>query len=830
MGHRNGPLGYRAGKRRSRLLMLLVVVTGSMGVTACALHSAVKVGEVKVDPVLDPDAWYSQSVGTRHLPGPASADVTISDPAPASVASVSHELRKPQRSERPPPFVVTLSDNPPVEEAIYADPRPPALDSPAALDAFVPAPGAAGKQTGFIQGEREVAVTHASSVIAWLRSMDSRSSFVLLLIAFFIGLVLGSLLSIAWFLSRRSKAHASDARPQLDTDVLIEAMRAHPHTLREESRTPDSEQESEPVLARAADLPHAANRPEPLPVTPSTREDRITIWTIAAPQALSPAPIIKTAFAPPARVVASSDAQTDGDDLPSVEVLGHAETLLKQGQLEQALTRIQAHLKGLQPFVSGAVRQIKPAAFSLARLHADIRWKMAIEEEGRQAFAEAAAALEDLLALKPADTAALLRLAHCLLHQVDDEPDEMEKRILLQSCIDMLKAIDVVDKTPGLLRLGMLGEALCRRVLLDVVIDEVLLAEAESILRQALAQGATDDSGVAWCLQKLLGTDVPTLAPAIAQARLQECTAILRLGLKTHDKPTAGAPWRAALLRAELEEIRRARFNPASRRLRLRDLYARYVAAMQEEEQAEVLAAWIDLLCAMVTPMVGSAALERYREIDSVLQQLLQADQQGRLYATAWMQVMHCRLNIAGEAGRRDLLQRAAAILEPRMHDADDALRLQAGKLALEQALIATEPEAKNEAYTRALALARPLTAVPSLAAPALGCVLQALLAMGENEERRVYATCLDAIATDDAGSLALLAECFHRDGKFANACRYFEAAWSKRDKAMPEAWLDLWREALGHWSRQAGNDEACQRNQRHLRQADTRRFRPRAA
>jgi hypothetical protein len=115
---------------------------------------------------------------------------------------------------------------------------------------------------------------------------------------------------------------------------------------------------------------------------------------------------------------------------------------------------------------------------------------------------------------------------------------------------------------------------------------------------------------------------------------------------------------------------------------------------------------------------------------------------------------------------------------------------------------------------------------VPSLAAPALRCALTAVLAMGEDKERRVYATCLSIISPEDTESLCLLAQSSYRDDKFDEACRYLEMAWLKRDKALGKEWLDLWQAALRRWKALDPDNEALAGNERRLRQADGRRYR----
>jgi hypothetical protein len=515
-----------------------------------------------------------------------------------------------------------------------------------------------------------------------------------------------------------------------------------------------------------------------------------------------------------------------------------AAALLAQGELTQAVEIIEPHAKSWVPplddsdlsaelFDAREPVQQNAAQVPMFKLYADICWEMVVRDQQRENFARAARALRVFLSIKPDDMPTRLCLAHCLINLADREPDDIKQVALLQSCIDALQAVSCEDPVPELIRLGMLGEVRCRRALLNMSVDKVLLNDAEQTLREALARGATADSGVAWWLQTLLGTAIPGMAADVAVARLQESITLLRQGAATCTLPGARSRWQAALVCAEVEQIHRAQPSPALQRLQLRNLYDGYTRAMREESSPEVVAAWIGLLCAMVVPMAGTAALERYREIDDELGRLSELAPASRLYAKAWMQMVHGRLLIESDAGKRHLLAQAEAILAPHLEVADKALRLQASKLALEQASLALDAEAREAAYARSLELARPLTVMPSVALDALKCAIKASLALGDDNERRVYARCLRMMMDPkDGESLGLLAHSAHRDGDAVRTCQDLELAWQERDKAMPEALLDLWQLASREWSTHAGDDEACRQNRGHLRLADTRRGR----
>jgi tetratricopeptide (TPR) repeat protein len=704
-----------------------------------------------------------------------------------------------------------------------------------------------------------------------VRSLDLRSSHVFLLMAFIIGLALGLLFSVLAFVRLRKANRAERDQPQLDMSGVVEDERlASPlanlpprvRAKREVKAAPASASRSprmvEPAVKTAADRTSAGSQaavhsraPKKLPRPPAslsspTRNSAVA-WTTLLPQSFTPASVVqletqaKLALVRKSAPAAPPSPTQPGHDAELIREkdVHRAGALLAQGELVQALAMIEPYVKNWLPtpmawegdspdrsMAESLEMRQTTAPEDVAKLYADICWEMVIQGRQREDLARGAEALRVFLSIKPDDTPTRLCLAHCLINLADCEPDDVEQATLLQSCIDTLQGAGSYEPVPDLVRLGMLGEARCRRALLDLPVDIALLDDAERTLRMALARGASTDSAAAWWLQALLGTSLSGLTADVAAARLQEAIALLRKGLETHSNPISRPRWQAALLRAELEQICRTPLNLASRRLRLRDLYNDYVQVMRKESAPEVLAAWIDLLCAVVAPMVGAAAIERYREIDEVLARLSEFAPASNLHAKAWMQMMHSRLLIENEAGKRRLLEQAEAILAPHMEEADKSLRLQACKLALEQAALALNPEARDAAYVHALDLARPLTAMPSVALMALGCAMNASLALGDDKERRVYANCLRVIGPDDVDSLGLLAQSAYRDGDVVRACLDLELAWQRRDKALPEALLDLWQTASRKWAEQAGNDEACRQNLRYLRLADARRRR----
>lgn len=505
-----------------------------------------------------------------------------------------------------------------------------------------------------------------------------------------------------------------------------------------------------------------------------------------------------------------------------------------QDELEPALAVIEFHLRNLQREQAAAysrdteqtrppeaedVDQHRSAQREVAALRADMRWRLACRTRKTEDFSQAAQAWETYLAYVPDDVSAMSCLGECLLDQASAEQEELAKAALLQRGADVLgQVVDAVE-APDRKSLGLLGEALCRYAMSGMAVNEAVLAQAEDVLRRAMDGGSADDSHAAWWLQTLLAVQLPGKDAAVLLARLQESIAMLRQGVSASGSSPGRIRWQSALLHAELEEVLRAPIGAASRRLRLIDLHARYAETMNGEAAPEVLAAWVDLLCACARALTGSAAMKRYQEIDDMLARLSSSDPDGRWYKASWMDMLHGRLLLENEGGKRNLLARTENLLAGRWN-ASPSLRLETSKLALMRAALEEDAHVQQRAYMRALELARPLTAVPSLAVPALQCALKALLAMQENKERRVYARCLQILMPTDGQSLALLAESAYQDDMPADACRYLEQAIRAQGARLPDPMYNLWHDASSRWAEQSGRDDEWQRNRRQLRLA----------
>lgn len=822
--------GCLVENKRARLgsrLLLLAVLIGSINVVACMARPAASPADSRTEKTLHQNpvnqADRSEESSARQQQDeslPPWDDVTAARTNREPIARRAGAASVNQSSAS-----TDAASKHPDEEAAA---QPSSMPADAETHAAVP-----------------VTTTHAAGSSEPLTAIPAKSTMMQMLdwpiLWFLAGLLLGLLVAACLFMLRRTSATRKHKASRNDSSRQIPALQfdgADQPELRRPTPMLDLtwqasapsyelgdkiELETGSVATSAVEYLGSASLAIEHPRINTSIVVQNTYSALSSASHIAPAAAAMSSVEPP-----MAHASTPADQARLVaKDLRRARLLLEEGELESALAMIEPYLRDLQHEHSAVEIVEADGARSIARvlaaLHADVRWQLARRSGSSEACALAASALETHLTFRPEDVPARLRLGRCLLDQANGEADELVRASLLQACVDALTGSGT-EAGPDRLLFGMLGEACFHLALMTPEADPAAFAEAEAMLRQALAMGLAGDSDAAWWLQNLLATTVSTLDSATQSMRLQESIAMLRHGLSLSGDSSTRARWYAGLLRAELEEVRRTHLNAASRRLRLRDLHTHYAKAMLTEQSPEVLAAWVELLCALAEPLMGGVALQRYREVDDALARLLENDRDGAQHASAWLRMVHGRLRLENEAGKRELLQRTEAVLRPCLNTGDASLRLEASELALAQAACTQEQHVREEAYARALELARPLTVVPSVVVPALGCVLKALLAMRDDKERRVFASCLRIIEPDDAESLGLLAKSACRDGMYADACHYFEQASSKQTAMLPAEMLELWREANQRWAGQGGDNNMWQRNRHHLRVVERRR------
>lgn len=429
--------------------------------------------------------------------------------------------------------------------------------------------------------------------------------------------------------------------------------------------------------------------------------------------------------------------------------------------------------------------------------------------------AELLDALEAFLRQRPDDVETKRAVGLSLLADAQDQLDEPTRAGMLDASIRILREVAHVDHDS--LPAVKLGEACYLRALIGPDIDEVLLGEAEQVLRTTMQQDVRPHSEAAWQLQRVLHAAPRGLPWERVAERLEEACRLLARGAQT---PCGNSAWTAALLTTEWRWLMTCCQNATERRLRLRELHARWLPAMEAETTAEVLAAWVGLLCAMAESLSAPLALERYTEARGALRRLLDDDGESARYARAVAQVALGRARLERGLTRSALLDQADTVLHPFV-DRDDSLRLEACRVALTQAQ-GKDMVGARSFYLRAIELARPLTAAPTLTVDALRCMLTALLALGEEKDRRVYAKCLDIVAeNDDADSQLLLAECQLRSADHRAGCLHAELAW-RAGAALSPTLLALWQAAYPAWAARAGTSSELVRNRQSLRMASS--------
>lgn len=427
--------------------------------------------------------------------------------------------------------------------------------------------------------------------------------------------------------------------------------------------------------------------------------------------------------------------------------------------------------------------------------------------------AELLDALEAFLRQRPDDLETRRAVGLSLLADAQDQLDEPTRAGMLDASIRILR--DVAHADHDSLPVVKLGEACYLRALIGPDIDEELLNEAEQVLRTVMQQDVRPHSEAAWQLQRVLHAAPRGLPRGRVAERLEEACRLLARGAQT---PCGNAAWKAALLTTEWRWLMTCCQNATERRLRLRELHARWLPAMEAETTAEVLAAWVGLLCAMAESLSAPLALERYTEARGVLRRLLADDGESARYARAVAQVALGRARLERGPARAALLDQADTVLHPFI-DRDDSLRLEACRVALTHAQDKDMVGARSF-YLRAIELARPLTAAPALTVDALRCMLTALLALGEEKDRRVYAKCLEIVTEDDdTDSQLLLAECHLRSADHRAGCLCAERAW-RAGAALPSTVLALWQAAYPAWAARAGPSAELASNRQSLRMA----------
>lgn len=426
--------------------------------------------------------------------------------------------------------------------------------------------------------------------------------------------------------------------------------------------------------------------------------------------------------------------------------------------------------------------------------------------------------LQSQLARQPHNLALVEQLGRLRLARANNEPEEFERARMLDASIVQLGRL-AAERIDTAVPQALLGEVGHHRVLLGPSLDLLLLEMSEKALRRARLLGISNDYRTAPMLHELLMITVPGLDRQRTVQRLEEARALAMESLSTQDADTP--MWREALLRNDLLLTQYACRNITARRLRYRELYAADAEAMQHENEPGVLAAWVELLCAMAKLHTGDAAQARYVEAEETLERLRQHDEGGSTHAYALAGFVLDREHERPSNVGLDMIRHAESAVLPHLGQ-HPRLRLQAAQLAMAQARHV--PASGVAALCRqVLSWAGPLTSSPSLMLPALRVVLEALLTSDEanaTNDRRVYARCLEVIvAPDDAESLNLLADVAFREQRFADGCRHCARSW-RAGGALTQPLLNAWQAGSAHWAGTTPPDADFAENRSDLRMA----------
>ena len=492
---------------------------------------------------------------------------------------------------------------------------------------------------------------------------------------------------------------------------------------------------------------------------------------------------------------------------------GHGASFKIAGVVEWPLWSRLPSRTGMRPATLMLVNESRIVAHRSEALTPVIVHERAVETLTAISPAELVDALEEYLGQHPAPQKTSREVGLSLLADAQKEPDETTRAGLLEGAIRILHKTVALDDEPDTTLAW--GKACFARALIGPEVDEALLMDAEGAFRQVVRREGALSQQAVWLLQQTLQVMPGGWTREQRIERLDEAVTLLTAGVALTE---ATPEWRGALLRTSLHRIVVASQNGNERRLRLRELHAAWLPGMLEEMAADVLAAWVQLLCTMAAPLSGHAAQERYAEAQVALRRLHADAGESERYAQAFAEVALGRSRLLRDASRTAPLEEAGAILQPYV-GSNNRLRLQACKVALAQAKASDAPEAQR-LYSHAVALGRPLTAVPTFAIEALCCVLSALLMLGEEKERRVYARCLEVVTgPDDVEALLLLAECQLRAGDHRAGCLHAEMAWRGGATLSPSL-LALWQAAYAVWSSQAESAVEISRNRNCLRMA----------
>lgn len=449
-------------------------------------------------------------------------------------------------------------------------------------------------------------------------------------------------------------------------------------------------------------------------------------------------------------------------------------------------------------------------------------WKMAEMTGSAESYGSAADAFARILAKEP-DRQNLLRyrIGYCRLLQAQKQTG-LQQIASLNDAVDHLNAAAQTDDGSNPRLLTDLGYALLQRSSLTLGDKREEYALAEQAFRGALKQGAPPDSDAAWLLQRVLRLRAGISQGAEAAAFRAEVDSLVAQALKNTDASHKSV-WQASAVQNALEAVQGEGLSGASKRMRLREVQAKYRPWIVEGTSAPIMLSWVKLLSAEAEGLMGAARREKYMEAEQALKLTsFGEEQQGEMELRLMVaQMARLRSQLENLSIRLMLLAGADKQLQPYL-DAPNSgeVKMEAANIALEQASLLRAP-ASQQAYKRAMALVEPLIETPSMEADALQCYLRAALMVEDKRDYTAAVLRMMELAPENSETWIIGARWALSKHDYEKASACCESAWQLG--ASRATLVPLWQQVNDDWTSSSETEDptlaAAKRRLRKLKQ-----------
>jgi len=534
--------------------------------------------------------------------------------------------------------------------------------------------------------------------------------------------------------------------------------------------------------------------------------------TVLDPAALGLSPAVPRSFAEGESMSSIGTERTFASQpaAPQRDAVGDARALIEAGDYASALASLDEATNASSP------------PFEVWMMSALCWWRIAREEGGSKAYANAASAMERLLERDSSQTDIWYRAGTCRLLQASGE-DGAAKCATLDLAVAALRRAAPEDGHADPLRLATLGDALFERAL--AATDETIasrakrMADAVHVLRDVARTTRDPSSTASWKLQEALQAQANLLSSTDASKVRQEADAVLAAGAHgaVEDERLA---WYAAKVENELAHAELA--QGATRTLHLRTFRENYRDVLTGPDAApQLLLCWLELLALETGHLRGDAAHARFDEGEVILKRLDALLPGNAHVALARARLLRRRAAHSGTVSRPAPLADAIAGLMPFVERGDSPqLQIETAELMLDRAACVPSAQTATE-YARAEAMASGLLGHPVFAMAAARCVLQARLGQSDGAIDSEACHRLEAMAGNDVRSRWLLARVALRNGAPREACGHCEAA-ARSGARLDQSLVQLWDQASRQWSTtlHGQKDAAWLANRQSLRSA----------